>query len=69
MSISRKPRHWIALVMALATTIVAIISFADFSGEPAPRWRVISLMVGPTLTVLAIIYNLVLDGRGSGRSS
>lgn len=69
MKISRKPRHWFALAFALATTVVAGMALADFSGDPAPRWREVFLHVGPPLMILTIICNRVLDRRGSGEAS
>ena len=67
MSLSTKPRHWIALVIAAATMVVGILAFIDFSGEPPPRWRDIFMLVGPGLTVAAIVLNIALDRRDSGR--
>ena len=64
MKISRRPRHWIAILLALATTVVAGIAFADFSGKPAPPWRnKVAINVGLALTALAGVGNYVLDRR------
>jgi hypothetical protein len=68
MKVSTKLRHWIALVAALATTVVSIIAFADFSGNPAPRWREIFMLVGPGLTLGMLTLNMALDKR-DGKSS
>ena len=64
MKLSTKPRHWIALAIAVGTMAIGIVSFADFSGEPPPRWREVLMMVGPILTVVAIALNIALDKRG-----
>jgi hypothetical protein len=61
--ISRKSRHWVAIVLAVAWTVVAVMAFADFSGKPAPRWRDVSLKVGPAVVLAVIGLNRWLDGR------
>lgn len=61
--ISRKSRHWVAIVLAVAWTVVAGMAFADFSGKPAPRWREVSLKVGPAVVLAVIGLNRWLDGR------
>lgn len=61
--ISRKSRHGVAIVLATAWTAVAVMAFADFSGKPAPRWREVSLKVGPAVVLAVIGLNRWLDGR------
>ena len=63
MKLSRKPRHWIALVIALITAVVAVWNLADFSGDPVPKWRQMVSSIGAPLTLCAVIFNLVLDGQ------
>ena len=65
MAISRKPRHWIPIPLAVAWVVLAVIRFADFSGEPAPRWQEIALMVLAPVCLGLITLNLVLDWRRS----
>jgi hypothetical protein len=61
--ISRKSRHWLAIVLAVAWTAVAVMAFADFSGKPAPRWREVSMKVGPAAVLAVMALNRWLDGR------
>lgn len=61
--ISRKSRHGVAIVLAMAWTVVAVMAFADFSGKPAPRWRELSLKVAPAVVLAVIGLNRWLDGR------
>jgi hypothetical protein len=68
MKVSSRLRHWIALVIALATTVVSIIGFTDFSGNPPPRWREIFMLLGPALTLGVLGLNMALDKR-DGQSS
>ncbi len=63
MKLSNKPRHWIVLILALFSTIVAVISFANFSGQPDPKWIKVLSLVMPTLVVLAVVYNISLDKK------
>jgi hypothetical protein len=61
--ISRKARHGVAIVLAVAWTVVAGMAFADFSGKPAPRWREVSLRVCPAVVLAILALNRWLDGR------
>jgi hypothetical protein len=61
--ISRKARHGVAIVLAVAWTVVAGMAFADFSGKPAPRWREVSLRLLPAVVLAVIGLNRWLDGR------
>ena len=61
--ISRKARHWVAIVLAVAWTVVAVMAFADFSVKPAPRWREVSLKLLPAVALAVIGLNRWLDGR------
>jgi hypothetical protein len=63
MNVSTKLRHRIALAIASAMLIVALLSFADFSGQPAPRWREILLGFFTILAPIVIFVNVVLDRR------
>lgn len=58
MKLSKRPLNWILLTLALATTIVGLISFADFSGKPAPQWRQIALFSGIALCLLVNLLSL-----------
>ena len=62
MNLSKRPIDWILIALALATTLVALISFADFSGKPAPQWRQIALFTGLALSLLVNGFS-VLSGR------
>jgi hypothetical protein len=61
--ISRKARHGVAIVLAVAWMVVAVMAFADFSGKPAPRWREVSMKLGPAVVLAVIGLNRWLDGR------
>ena len=61
MNISNKPRHWVVLIMAVGWIVVASLSFANFSGEPDPKWMKILSLVMPSLTLLGIAYNISKD--------
>ena len=61
--ISRKARHGVAIVLAVAWTVVAVMAFADFSGRPAPRWREMSLKLLPAVALAVMGLNRWLDGR------
>ena len=63
MPISKKPRHWIALAIAVAALIFSVIQFADFSGEPPPAWRKFATLLSTGLLIPAIVYNLIKDGQ------
>jgi hypothetical protein len=39
------------------------MAFVDFSGKPAPRWREVSMKVGPAAVLLMMALNRWLDGR------
>jgi hypothetical protein len=66
MKISAKLRHRITLVPALTLFVVGVLSFADFSGQPAPRWREILLRTLVLLAPATTTLNKVLDRRDSG---
>ena len=66
MKVSRKPRHWILVVLALVWVIAAVVSFANFSGQPDPKWMRVLSVIMPTIVLLGIIYNNLLDKRESG---
>ncbi len=55
---SKRPLDWFLLALALAFTLVALISFADFSGKPAPLWRQIALFTGLALSVLVNLFSI-----------
>ena len=61
--ISRKSRHWVAIVLGVAWTVVAVMAFADFSGKPAPQWREVRLKLLPAVALAVIGLNRWLDGR------
>lgn len=61
--ISKKARHGVAIVLAVAWTAVAVMAFADFSGKPAPRWREVSLKLLPAVVLAVMGLNRWLDGR------
>jgi hypothetical protein len=63
MKVSTKPRHWIPLPLAVAWTVIAVLALADFSGQPAPRWREIMLMILPPVTLAFHFLNLWMDRR------
>lgn len=52
MKLSKRPLDWILLALALAFTLVAPISFADFSGKPAPLWRQPAIFTGLALCLV-----------------
>lgn len=56
MNLSKRPIDWILIALALATTIVALISFADFSGKPPPPWRQPAMFTGLALVTLLRIF-------------
>lgn len=58
MNLSKRPLVWIRLALALATTVVALISFADFSGKPPPQWRQTALFTGLALCLLVNLPSL-----------
>lgn len=58
MNLSKRPLVWIRLALALATTIAALVSFADFSGNAAPQWRRIALFSGLALCLLVNLPSL-----------
>lgn len=62
MNPSKRPLNWILLALALATTIVALISFADFSGKPAPQWRQPAIFTGLALCLL-VSWLSIRSGR------
>jgi hypothetical protein len=68
MKVRTKPRHWIPLPLAVAWTVVAVLALADFSGQPAPRWREILLMILPPVTLAIIFLNLLMDRRSNNCS-
>jgi len=61
MTLSRRLRHGVALVLAVAWTVLAVVRFLDFSGEPAPRWQELASGVLAPLTLCIVILNLRLD--------
>jgi hypothetical protein len=63
MKISRNARHWFPLPFALAWFVIALLAFADFSGEPAPRWREVSLVILPGIVFLFFFLNQFMDRR------
>jgi hypothetical protein len=63
MKISSRARHWFAVVLAVAWTVVAVMQFADFSGEPAPMWREKANLILPPLALAMIALNFVLDRK------
>ena len=67
MKLSKKPRHWIALAIALATLILAVVRFLDFSGDPEPKWREVSTMIGTGVMMGFIVANFILDRQEDER--
>jgi len=64
MPISRSPRHWISLALAVVWCVLAITQFLDFSGEPPPRWREIALTILAPLCLGLLIYDQQRVHRG-----
>lgn len=62
MNLSKRPLDWFLLALALSFTIVALISFADFSGKPAPLWRQIAIVTGLALCTL-VTWLSIRSGR------
>lgn len=58
MNLSKRFLDQVLVVLALATTIVTVLSLADSSGNPAPMWREISMIAGPVLCLLVSLLNL-----------
>ena len=64
MKLSNKPRHWVALVIAIVSLILSLMILFDFSGDPIPKWLKIGSGLRTTLTVVFITMNLALDRKG-----
>ena len=63
MALSRSPLRWLSVVLALALAVVAIMQFADFSGEPAPRWREIAMAILAPAVLCLLLYHVIQDAR------
>ena len=64
MNASRKPRHVLALIVALTAFAAAMVQLADRSGEP-PRWRRTAVDVLLPLSVCLVAWNTIKDRRQS----
>lgn len=62
MNLSKRPLNWILIALALATFVVALISFADFSGKPPPQWRQPAMFTGLALCLL-VTWLSIRSGR------
>jgi hypothetical protein len=62
MKLSKRPIDWILLALALAFTLVALNSFADFSGKSAPQWRQPAIFTGLALCLL-VTWLSIRSGR------
>jgi hypothetical protein len=61
MALSKKPRHWISLIIAIAAFAISLIQVFDFTGEAPPRWRATANSLLIPVVILLLVWNMVLD--------